>query len=141
MCDKYINDRLNEQIKWYDTKSIKCQKRHKILKITSIISASLIPFLVPYSNNYICLQIFIGLLAVLISITESSQSFLKYHEKWIKYRTTCETLRHHKMLYENNCGEYDSEDKYSRLVENCESIISKENTEWMINSFKGEKKK
>ena len=61
---------------------------------------------------------------------------------WYGYslRLAGETLRNHKVLYENDCGEYNSVDKYQRLVENCEYIISKENTEWMINSFKGKNK-
>ena len=43
--DEYLNNRLEEQLKWYSNKSQTNQKWYKRLRLTEIISASLIPFL------------------------------------------------------------------------------------------------
>ena len=40
-----IMDRLEDQITWYDRKSMSCQRIFKRIKIAEIIAAALIPFL------------------------------------------------------------------------------------------------
>lgn len=43
--DEYLNDRLNNQIDWYDGKSQTNQKWFKRLRLLEIIAAAIIPFL------------------------------------------------------------------------------------------------
>lgn len=127
----YFENRLDNQIKWYDSKSISAQSKYKWMKITVLLCSSLIPFLVAFSGNYICLKIFIGLLGVLITSLEGISNINKYQEHWIEYRSICEILQHEKHMYLYQSGVYDeSENRFTFFVERIESIISKENINW-----------
>ena len=53
----------------------------------------------------------------------------QYQENWIDYRTTCESLRHHKYRFLTGAEPYlDQGDAFGHLVNNTEDLISKENT-------------
>jgi hypothetical protein len=124
----YIDERLENQIVWYDKKSCLNKKYHKISSVIEIITAATIPFLSGMSFKY--KMIVIGFLGVLITVISSMKSLFKFHENWIEYRTTAETLRHEKYLYKTKSGIYSSDDSFSTLVERVEGMISKENTKW-----------
>ena len=57
---------------------------------------------------------------------------MKFQEKWSEYRTTSETLKHEKYLYETKSGPYDNErtDNFKSFVVRIENLISKENSSW-----------
>ena len=129
---EYMTDRVDDQIDWYDKKSVKCQRTYKIFQITEIILASLIPLLAAYSEKYTIIAICVGLFGSIIAIIESITKLNKYHENWIEYRTTCELLRYHKNLFETHSYPYAvSEETVENLfVKNIENIISSENNKW-----------
>lgn len=129
--DEYIQIRVDGQINWYDKHSLKNQKWYRILKILAIVSASIIPLLVGFiAEDTIYLRLTVGGLGVIVAIATSIQSIFKLQENWIKYRTTCESLKHIKYLYITNIEPYNIDDKFELLVKNIESIISKENVNW-----------
>jgi Protein of unknown function (DUF4231) len=56
-----------------------------------------------------------------------------YQRNWIKYRTTCETLRHEKFFYLGRVGPYDGLDEehlQKELVNRVEALVSEEHTQW-----------
>ena len=62
---------------------------------------------------------------------ESLISLSNHQSNWTQYRTTAETLRHEKYMYQTQTGVYkNEEDKFALLVERCETIISSENINW-----------
>lgn len=135
MEQKYIKERLESQIDWYDKKSQTNQKCFKRLKFIEILCAALIPFLVAYSDKCIYLQYLVGILGIVIAIITGVLVLYKFQENWIEYRTTCETLIHQKYLYETECVPYDNEEnRFNNFVQTCESIISKENSNWTLNN-------
>lgn len=127
---QYINERLDDQIEWYDKKSQISQKRFKRLKIVEIFSAALIPFLVAYADTSSSVQFLVGSLGIAIAVIAGLLSLYKFQENWIEYRNTAETLKHQKYLFEASCAPYDQEDSFKKLVQICEGIISKENSNW-----------
>lgn len=130
---EYIEKRLNHQIKWYDRKSMTSQKWYNINKIIQIVCAALIPAIVPFSliSESIIFTIISSLLGILIVITQSINNLKKFHENYIHYRTTCESLRHEKYLYLLNVQPYNDENEPLKLlVVRTESIISSENINW-----------
>lgn len=134
--EEYIKTRVNDQIDWYDKKSISCQKKYKITQTIEIILAALIPLLSGYAKDCIIIAIIIGTLGAAIAIIESLTKLYKWHENWIEYRTTCELLRYQKHLYETKSAPYNSEPESIEniFVRNIENIISSENNKWkMVN--------
>lgn len=134
--NEYIEKRVNDQIGWYDKKSVYCQKMYKRMQITEIILAALIPLLSAYSKNCV-IAIVVGLFGSVIAVIESITKLNKYHENWIEYRTTCELLRYQKYLYETHSSPYnqDEETIENLFVRNIENIISSENNKWKLTNL------
>lgn len=132
MSDEYINNRLDEQIKWYDEKSQKHQKHYKILKTLEIILVAIIPVITIVIN--INSKWIITSLASAILIFQAINQLNKNHENYIEYRSTCEALKHEKMLFLYKSGVYSNEEsdtaRFSLLVNRAETIISNENINW-----------
>ena len=132
-----IIERLEDQISYYDTKSSRCQKSYKHIKLVEIISAALIPFLaalhVADTHDYVkaAFAIATALLGVLITILEGVLQLQQYQQIWVTYRATCEALKHEKYTYIAKVGVYASAaDPRALLAERIETIGSQENTKW-----------
>ena len=132
--DEYIASRVDDQIEWYDRKSIACQKRYKTAQTIEIILASLIPLLSPYATDYAVIAFIIGAIGSAIAIIESLTKLYKWHENWIEYRSTCELLRFQKNLFITRSAPYNTEPESIEniFVYNIENIISSENNKWKI---------
>ncbi|MGE7365383.1 DUF4231 domain-containing protein [Desemzia incerta] len=129
----YLQERVDDQINWYDKKSGKMQKKYKFLKRITIISSGLIP-IISLSNlqfRYISTELIVSSLGTLIAITESFSALSKYNENWTRYRNICETLKSEKYMYLNQSGVYsEKNDVFAYFVERIETIISQENINW-----------
>ncbi|MBO8183836.1 MAG: DUF4231 domain-containing protein [Archaeoglobus sp.] len=128
--EEYINKRLLDQINWYSTKSQWNQKWFKRLKILEIVCAAIIPFLAGIGPVVPFYQFVIGFLGVIIAVSSGISSIYKFHENWIEYRTTAETLKHELYLFKTKSQPYDKENAFQELVQRVESLISKEHTQW-----------
>ena len=119
--NEYMKSRVDDQIEWYDKKSVKCQRWYKFLQAIEIIIAASIPVLSGYTSQ--CFT---------ITIIESLTKLYKHHENWIEYRTTCELLRYQKYLYITKSAPYNDEPESidNIFVRNIENIISSENNKW-----------
>ena len=135
----YMKNRVDEQINWYDAKSIQAQTLYKRLQLCEIICASLIPIISILIRYYTWLTVITAILGSAIAVIESVTRLNKYHENWLEYRSTCELLRYHKNLYETRTYPYNdcNETVENIFVKNVENIISAENNQWKtINSTK-----
>jgi uncharacterized protein DUF4231 len=124
-----IMQRLEEQIAWYDTKSASNRRWFKRLKMTEIVAAAFIPFVaaskIPHS------EIATGILGVLITVFEGTLQLNQFHENWIEYRATCESLRHEKYMFMAGAGPYTGvENPRALLAERVEALVSQESAKW-----------
>jgi len=129
---EYIKVRVDEQIKWYDEKSKVNQRWYHWLRAVEIIAASLVPLLAGYiSNGTSYLSIIVGALGVLIAVITAIVGLFHFHEKWIEYRTVCESLKNEKNLFLTATSPY-SEEKtaFQIFVQRIEALISQENSKW-----------
>src|SRR5215210_634989 len=138
---EYFDNRVEEQIKWYDNKSSSNKKWFMRLKIIETILALLIPLLTGYiTTEKVQLKVIVGLIGVMVAAITNIITLLKFQENWIKYRTTGENLKHEKFLYITKAGPYKSENSFPDFVEKFEGHISKENINWS-NYISSQKKK
>lgn len=128
--EEYLDSRLNNQIIWYSEKSRFNQKWHKRSRLVEIVFAAIIPFLAGIGSIVPHHQLIIGTLGVCIAVSAGLSSLYKFHENWIEYRTTAETLKHEKYLFLTKCIPYDDGNGYCKLVQRVESLIAKENSQW-----------
>ncbi|MCH7896471.1 MAG: DUF4231 domain-containing protein [candidate division NC10 bacterium] len=129
-------ERLEDQIAWYDRKSIESQQWFKRLKIAAIVAAAMIPFAAAYGK----LAFFTGALGVFIVVFEGLQGLNQYQQNWITYRSTCEELKHEKYLWLAKAGPYVNTDNADTLLaERVESLISREHAKWVSTREQAEK--
>ncbi|WP_414632289.1 DUF4231 domain-containing protein [Clostridium sp. UBA871] len=133
MENDYINSRLNDQINWYDRKSNLAKKKLLRISFFSAICSSLIPIFTLFIDNYpYIFKIIITFLSQCINICTWYICFNKLQEISLKYRSTCESLKTHKILFENNCTPYDiSDNALKLLITNCECIMDEEHKDWV----------
>jgi hypothetical protein len=92
-----IMERLEDQIGWYDRKSMTNQRYFRRIKIIEIAATALIPFLAAFS--YSRMMLVTGGLGVVITVLEGMLHLNQYPQNWLAYRSTCESLKHEKYVY------------------------------------------
>ena len=124
-----MHARLEEQRSWYAAKSAFNKSRYRLFQIITIIASAAIPVINLTSGwgdsgtqhgALLATSIISAGVAIVIAFTQLE----KYFETWILYRTTAESLKREKLLFQNNCGEYSNlaeVDKDRLLVERVEA--------------------
>jgi hypothetical protein len=144
--EEYMEQRLQDQIDWYDRKSASSQKTFKRLRTTEIVAAALIPFLsgilinLPASYKLVS-PIVIGVLGIIVTVIAGVLSLGRYQERWVEYRATCESLKREKYLFQTGVEPYDTADAFRLLVQRTEELLSKENSSWTQYTTKPEREK
>jgi len=122
-------ERLEDQIAWYDRKSLANQRYYKRIKVVEISAAALIPFLSAFK---LAQMLWVsGGLGVLITVLEGMLHLNQYQQNWISYRSTCESLKHEKYVYLGKAAPYaGAADPHALLAERIESLVSQEHSKW-----------
>ncbi len=145
--DDYLSERLDGQIKYFNTKSSKAQKQYKKFKKREFVISASIPILITLSgfgfveNFEIYKPLGFGLVHLLQIIAAAGGAYLAYLSQfqglegyltiWKDYRATCEQLQHERYLYLAKAEPYDEDDAFPILVTSIENILHKENQRWM----------
>jgi hypothetical protein len=135
----YVEQRINDQIGWYDHKSITNKRWFKRLRFAEIVAAATIPFLSGFADKSFQIKITIGVLGVVVAVIASVLGLLQLQVRWIEYRATAESLRKEKFLFLTQTEPYDKDDAFHLLVQRVEGLLSKESTEWVQSMTKSPK--
>jgi hypothetical protein len=129
--EEYIEQRLDDQIGWYDRKSGANQLWFKRLRFGEIVAAAIIPFLSGFAGGSLLIKIAIGALGVVVAVIASLLALLRFQEHWISYRTTAEALKTEKFLFLTQTQPYDTGNAFHFLVQRVEALLSKESAQWI----------
>lgn len=136
--DKYLKSRYKDQMAWYGRKSVWNQRAYQIFQWTAITLSASTPVLIVIGEGWV--KWLAVVVAALVAISTAALKTFKYQENWISYRTTAETLKKEIHFYEAGIQGYENvEDKEALFVERVESLISRENTLWLITHEKKER--
>ena len=137
--DKYLKQRYEPQIAWYDTKAIANQLQYRFLQWSVLILSAVTPVLVAVGGEWQRWSAVV--VSASVAIGTAALKTFKYQENWINYRTTCETLRKEIHYFTARVGDYrDAEDSHAQFVERVEALVSRENTLWLSAQAKKEEK-
>lgn len=124
--DKYLVERYDRQVKWYDKKSTLNKRLADIFQISIIFLAAITPVLAALELKWPTI-----VSSSLIAAVSGIFRYCKFDELWHNYRTICETLRKEKNFYDFKINDYqDAENPEKVFIERVEHLISQENTEW-----------
>ena len=127
----YLITRLDDQINWYSKKSCWNQKWYKRIKNSEMMLSASIPIAMAFWSDVFVVKLFIALAGATIAVLAGVHGLYNFHENWIEYRSTAETLKHEKYMYVTSSGIYaEKENAFQTLVERVESVISHENINW-----------
>jgi hypothetical protein len=118
--------RLEEQLHWYDTKSIRAQQAFKRVKVAQLGLAAGVPLAVA-SQAPGWLTVLLGALVVVL---EGIQQLYQWQSNWLLYRSTHEALMHEKYLYLAAAGPYAAPDRIRVLATRVEGLVSQEHAKW-----------
>ena len=127
----YIKTRIDDQITWYSDKATSNKLLNHWTKGLIIVFSSTIPLVAGLDFCSEVKNIILGILGSLIAILSGLSGLLKFQEKWTEYRTTSETLKHEKILFQTRTGPYNEESEPLKLlVTRVENLVSKEHSAW-----------
>jgi len=134
--DKYLTERYQNQINWYDRRALVNQRLYKSFQWIVIVCAAISPILIFASGQ---IMLWIGVTnAIIVAVLAAGLKAFKFQENWINYRTTCELLKKEYVYYCSKTKDYKNiEDPESQFIEKVEELISREHTYW-ISAYKKE---
>ena len=117
--ESYINDRVDDQIKYFDRSAVKNQRIYRFLRIVAISCnvltalAIALTFAVPaeYKKE---VGIVALALTMIVLLTYQIEEFFNFGAKWQKFRIVGELIKSEKYLYLNGAGVYTSADLEQR---------------------------
>lgn len=138
--DNYIEDRLLDQIVWYDKKSSEMKKKYLFLNTTVFTINTVVPVILVLLDSFtLKIRLIITLLVAIANFSNGLICANKYQELWINYRFMSEQLTKEKILFETKVGKYkitsDFTDENIAELETsfictCESIMGSEHNDW-----------
>lgn len=120
--------RLDDQIAWYDAQSTRHKRWFKWLKGAQLLAVAavlvLAPFDLPGWPN--------AVLGAVLMMLESLQQLNQHQQNWVSYRSTCESLKHERHLFQVGAGPYAKSSQPARLLaERTEGLVSQEHADWV----------
>lgn len=132
--DKYMAERVDDQIEWHDRKGGINKKWFLRLQMISLICAALIPFIAGFGEkNPDLMRILVGGLGVVIAVVGGAIGLNQFQKNWVDYRVTSEILRGEKYRFETKTPPYDGPNAFRDFVEAVESALSEQNSKWQTN--------
>ncbi len=133
----YIEERVIDQIIWYEKKSAEKQTRFKQLTIATIILNAIIPIIVLLSNYGVLVNILVTGLSSSAGAINAIAALYGYKDLWIQYRSNCELLKSTLHRFFLKAGEFqhiadDQAALMDALVVSCEEYLTKEFQTWVV---------
>ena len=127
---EYLKQRLDDQIDWYDRKSVANQAAYKRLRLIEIIAAASIPLLAGFGRDSATVSFGIGVLGLIVAVLAGIVGLYRFQENWIEYRTAAESLKGEKYRYLARAEPYAGGRPFELLVQRVESVLHRETTDW-----------
>ncbi len=131
--NKYLKERYQDQITWYDNKAEINRKFARFFQNCLILSSALTPVILVshFVDHSRWLAGFALASAILNLVFAGIVRSYQFEDHWHRYRAVCEDMRAEIHLYEASAHEYrDAHDKRAMFVQRIEEMISRERKEW-----------
>jgi hypothetical protein len=119
-------ERLEDQLAWYDAKSLSCQWAYLRTKVVQITLAAAVPVLAALAAT----PALTAATGAVVVVLEGAQQLYQWQTNWVLYRATAEALKHERFLYLAGAGPYGRGDAARVLAERVEGLVSQEHAKW-----------
>ena len=130
--EEYLKDRVENQINWYDRKSVRNKKWFYLLQIIVLAMSAAVPVVSMLSIVFedIWIRVCIAILGAIVTISTGIVSICQFRKNWIEYRATAESLKYEKYMFKTKTGLYAESGAFPIFVDRIETLVSKEHTDW-----------
>jgi len=132
---KYLNDRIEAQIKWHTDKAAWNKTKYYLAEIITLGAGALIPVINVFDvlSNPGLIRILSASLAALAVFSSGTSKLYKFQENWLNFRALAEALRREKELYFYQVGDYESqmERRQKLLVERIENMLASATSQYV----------
>jgi len=128
--EQYLQDRIEDQIRWYGDRSRSNQTTYRRLRTIEIVLAASILLLAGYVGEVPSLRVVVGAAGVLLAVIAGVFSLYRFHENWVAYRNTGEALKREKFLYLTGAPPYSEPNGFGQFVARCEALMGSEQEKW-----------
>lgn len=129
---KYLTDRYNEQVAWYDANAGRNRKAARFFQNSLILSSALTPIiLISHFVEHTPPLAWLALASAILNLVFTGiMRTYQFEEHWHRYQTVGEDLRGEIHFYEAGAHEYrDAQDKRAMFVQRVEEMIRRERRE------------
>lgn len=129
--DKYMAERVDDQIDWHDRKSKSAKRLFVTFGIIQIASVASIPIINSFASEDLRFLHVSSVLAGIAAIATGFVILLRAEENWLRYRTTCNRLQALKVAFEHRMEPFNKRDREALLVAMCEDALNEEQSKWL----------
>lgn len=129
----YLNERMADQLKYYEGAANKAKKAHHRTQTTIIVLGVVVPVIVnlPEKLGPELVTLSVTLMTLAIAILTGLSNFRKWGDLWLSFRMTEELLKYEKFNFLTGSGDYqDRGTAFNAFVNKVESIISAEHNKF-----------
>ena len=138
--DQYLEERYRDQLRWYSRKATANKKWYHGYQVAISCLSAIVSFTVAlglYEGDGVRWYIVSLATSAVLAVLTGFQKLFRFHENWVEYRTTAESLKKEEYYYRFRCGEYSSAASAEEtFVERVESFISQQNTLWKAGTLR-----
>jgi hypothetical protein len=126
----YIDERLNDQLRYYDKVANRAKSRYLWARSISVVAGALVPVFVNLDFPYV--DVITTLLSVLVVLIVSLEGVFHFREQWTNSRSTSESLRKEYFAFVSAEGRYaetgsNPAEAFRAFVGRVEAMIESEN--------------
>lgn len=127
---RYRDGRYLEALNYYDSKAIWNKRLYYACSIYVLVVSGVICPVVLLSKEYG--QVVAAILSPTVTVLAAIAALFKFHENWLSYRATWDSLKHEINWHDADLGPYGGQgDAHRTFVERVEGLISREGGEWL----------
>lgn len=136
--EEYLDERVDEQIKWMSQKAKSNKGSYQILRLLQISLGILVSAAGAYATSWDIGPPLLTCVGALISLASAWETVNDYQNNWIRYRHTKEDLERERLLYRTASGPYrrstaegdEEEASFTLFVSRVEALLGQEVDQW-----------
>ena len=129
-AERYIVDRLDPQLKWYEDKASAAKTAHHRFAGLQIAATAVVPVLNSFAHDLFAMTYAASIAACIAAVAGGFAGFRRNEENWLRYRQTASALQALKVVYAHRGPPFQGDDRDDMLITQTEQILENESRQW-----------
>jgi hypothetical protein len=118
---------LDAQYTWYRSHAVRAGQRHKVLEVTLLVFAALVPVSAVVTEPWVT-----ALIGAIVVVLTGMRSIFSWQEDWLRFTEAWQQLQFARTLYVNRLPPYDDDaTRVTRIVNRVQEVQAAETSGWL----------